>query len=150
MRTLRTFHWIAGAPILLAISLATGYAHLQEKIDRHIVLTEGRDAPALMRGALSTHSVAVEWMDAKGDVRTGQAWTGKPFARQFREQSPAAGKSVQIKYVDDPGLAPVIISEAAERERVNNWWISSSIGMSIVSSAICAALAFIYLQRRRQ
>ena len=148
MRKLQILQWLLGAPILLAIGLSTFISHSHEKAHRHLVLAEGRDALAVVRGALGIEAVALEWTDASGHLRNAPAWTGKPFARQFRDSPLATAQTVQIKYLDDPNLGPVIISQAAERERVNNWWISSSIGLSTVAILVCAGLVLAYLTGR--
>ena len=71
------------------------------------------------------------------------AWTGKPFARLAR-----AGQDVAIKYVLESTLEPVILSEATERDRVNEWWIASNAAVAIAMAIICAVIGGIVLTAR--
>lgn len=44
----------------------------------------------------------------------------------------ALAQSVQIKHIDDAAVEPVIISQAADRQRVNNWWIFANAFVALL------------------
>jgi hypothetical protein len=142
MDLLRTLRWVGGAPIVLAISIWTIFAHVQERNHSHEVLAREIESTASAKSAPDVEAITLEWKDTAGRSRTAVAWTGKPFARQVRTGT--IGHSVRIKYVEDSSLEPVVLSEAAERERVNAWWITSSIGMSLVMALLCVGLGLAY------
>src|SRR5690349_21272564 len=111
---------LAGAPLLLLFSLYGLYGHLTERAHRNDVLARGTLAQARVIRSLGVDTVEVQWTSADGRERSATSWVGKPFARQ------SIGKAVAIKYVATATGEPVILSEVAERERINSWWISSN------------------------
>jgi hypothetical protein len=136
-------------PLLLVFSLYHLSGHLSEQRRRDLVLAQGHEAQALVREPTGIEFVTVEWSDAGGRTRTGLAWTGKVFARQFRDGSAFSGQGVRIKYLDDAAVEPVIISQAAERQRVNNWWIYADGFVALWVALVCAAVGFAILRSRR-
>jgi hypothetical protein len=42
-------------------------------------------------------------------------------------------------------LSPVILSEAAERERVNEWWIVRNVWVAVAMTIVCAVIGGIVL-----
>lgn len=140
--------WL-GAAVVLGASVYDLYGVTVERHNRELVLATGHDAQATVRRAAGIESVTIQWVDEAGRTRSADAATGKPFARQVRETPGFAGSEVAIKYVDVPSVAPVILSEAAERERVNAWWFRASGGMAAVM-AVLGALGFaMFLVGRR-
>jgi hypothetical protein len=102
--------------VVLVVILLPLYGHFGERQNRHVVLAGGRQAMALVERSSGLQSVVLVWIDANGQTRMGEAWTRKPGdGRHF------VGKRVAIQYVDDPSVMPVILSEVAERERVNEF-----------------------------
>jgi hypothetical protein len=80
------------------------------------MFASGRQATALVERSSGLQSVMLAWIDANGQTRTGEARTRKQVGgREF------GGKRVAIQYVDDPSVMPVILSEVAEREWVNEF-----------------------------
>jgi hypothetical protein len=130
------WHKFLGAPLLLIFSLANLGWHLLEQNHRQSVLAKGKVAQAMTRTPSGGQWVTVEWQVAAGNTRVGTAWTGKPFARRLKESAEAV-RAVDIKYIDNSDEA-VILSEVAERERVNNWWIRADISMAIVMGVLLA------------
>lgn len=130
-----------GAALLLAIGLFLIRDALDERRNRVDLLAHGRDAQALVTQAAGPESVLVEWTGKNGKQLGAESRTGKPFART------QVGRMVPIKY-DPDGLIrePVILSEASERERINTFWIQSSITVSIGAATICAAATFFVLR----
>jgi hypothetical protein len=103
------------ALVVLVVILLPMYGHFVERQNRHEVVG-GRQAMALVERSSGLQSVVLAWVDANGQIRTGEAWTRKQVGgRQF------VGKHVAIQYADDPSLMPVIISEEAEREWANQF-----------------------------
>ena len=138
-----------GAPLLLILVLFMIDGHLAEQRDRRLVLSGGQTAFAVVHEPSGLEYVTVTWTDGAGRQRTSTAWTGKPFARQFRERRNNAEQQETIKYVADTRVAPVILSEAAERQRVNTWWIYDSLGMALISGVLTAALLLAAVKSRR-
>jgi hypothetical protein len=127
---------LAGAPILLLISLYGRYGHVMERQHRSDALARGEEAKARVVRSSGVESVVVTWTDASGRERSAEAWVGKPFARQ------GIGETVMIKYLPGADAEPVILSEAAERERVNEWWIRTNLGVAIATALLCAVIGF--------
>jgi hypothetical protein len=140
----RTFWGFGGAPLLLLISLYGLYSHITERQHRHEVMTRGTQADARVVKSSGIVSVLVAWTDSTGRQTTAEAWTGKPFAR-----SAGAGQAVAIMYIPESTLEPVILSEASERERINEWWTTANIGLAIAMTMVCAVVAGIMLAGRR-
>jgi hypothetical protein len=141
LRLVTTFWWLfAGLPLLLLISLYGLYSHSLERMHRHEVMTHGAQTTARVVKSSGIESVLVTWTDLGGRLRTADAWTGKPFARLAR-----TGESVAIKYVSESMLNPVILSEAAERERVNEWSIVRNFWVAIAMTIVCAVIGGIVL-----
>jgi hypothetical protein len=102
--------------VILVVVLLPLYGHFGERQNRHEVLAGGRQAMALVERSAGLQSVVLAWIDANGQARAGEARTRKQGdGRQF------VGKRVAIQYVDDPSVMPVILSEVAEREWVNEF-----------------------------
>jgi hypothetical protein len=127
---------LAGAPLLLLISLYGLYGHVMERQHRRDVLAHGEEANARVVYSSGVESVVVAWTDATGRKRSAEAWVGKPFARQ------GIGETVTIKYLPGVDAEPVILSEAAERERVNEWWIWTNLGVAIATALLCTVIGF--------
>ena len=127
---LTLWQWAISVPLMLMLTLYHLGSHLLERHHRHLVLEVGKLAQAELRAPSGLEWVTVEWKDAAGRLHVGTAWTGKPFARHFRE-SRHLTRSVDIKYVDR-STETVILGEAAERDRVNDWWIKTSAGLTMV------------------
>ena len=138
-----------GAPLLLIVVLFMLDGHLAEQRDRRLVLSSGQTASAIIHEPSGLEYVTVTWTDGAGRQRTSTAWTGKPFARQFRERQNKAAQREAIEYVANTRVAPVILSEAAERQRVNTWWIYDSLGMALISGVLTAALLLAAVKSRR-
>jgi len=145
-RLVKTFWWVFfGVPVLLVISLYGLYSHGTERQHRHEVVTLGTQTTARVVKSSGIESVLVTWTDLGGRSQTAEAWTGKPFARLAR-----AGQDVAIKYVPKSTLEPVILSEAAERDRVNEWWIARDAWMALAMTIICAVIAWMVLTGKNQ
>ena len=138
-----------GAPLLLIVVLFMLDGHLAEQRDRRLVLSSGQTASAIIHEPSGLEYVTVTWTDGAGRQRTSNAWTSKPFARQFREKRNKTEQREAIKYVADTRVSPVILSEAAERQRVNTWWIYDSLGMALISGVLTAALLLAAVKSRR-
>jgi hypothetical protein len=121
---------------MLVVSLTHLTSHMLEQGHRQRVMANGMSARAIVRQPSGHEWVTVDWRDAADRVRTGTAWTGKPFARLLKEGRGA--QTVDIKYAHDPALEPVIVSEAAERERANQWWIRVDTGMAVFCTIMVA------------
>jgi hypothetical protein len=128
---------LAGAPLLLLISFYGLYGHVMERQHRHNVLAHGVEAKARVVRSSGVESVVVTWTDAGGRERSAQTWVGKPFARQ------GVGETVTIKYLPGAHSEPVIPSEAAERERVNEWWIRTNLGVAIAMALLCTVIGIL-------
>ena len=117
--------WVlAGPTLLLLFSIYGLYDHLAERSHRNDVLARGMQAQARVVRAFGYEGVVVQWTDDDGRERSATSWVGKPFARQ------SIGKTVTIKYLRGSTREPVILSEAAERERVNAWWVNQNLAMA--------------------
>ena len=134
---------LTGAPLLLVVSLYGLYGHLTERAHRNNVLAHGTNAQARVIRSLGIDTVEVQWTDADGREHFATSWVGKPFARQ------AIGKAVAIKYLAAEAGHPVILSEAAERERFNSWWINSNLGVAGIMTTICIVIGFSILFDKR-
>ena len=137
------WHFAVGGAVLLIFSLYHVYVVVGEQWDRSDVLAHGRDAQARVVRATGLESVLIEWTDESGRQLTAKSKTGKVFARS------SLGTKVLIKY--DPALIrePVILSEVPERERVDAFWLRSSLFLVAGLAAICAAVVFSMLRVRR-
>jgi len=133
-----------GAPLLLIVSLYGLYGSMVDRRDRNDVVVHGKAAQARVVQSSGLESVLVVWTDSAGARRTGQAWTGKPFARQAQ-----AGQEVAIKYKGDPALQPVILSQAPERERVNAWWTNANAAAAVAMTLVCVVIGMFILARPR-
>jgi hypothetical protein len=93
--------------------------HFIERQNRREVLAHGKEAVALVENRAGLQLVVISWSDLSGSnvrTRTGEAWTRKQVGGlRF------VGERVSIKYVDDPAVRPVILSEVAEREWANEF-----------------------------
>jgi len=140
-RLVTTFWWVfSGVPLLLLIGLYGVYSHGMERQHRHEVVRHGVQTTARVVKSSGIESVLVTWTNLGGRSQTADAWTGKPFARLAR-----AGQDVAIKYVPESTLEPVILSEAAERDRVNEWCIARDAWVALTMTIICAVIASIVL-----
>src|SRR5689334_19002310 len=89
-----------------------------EQQNRREVLAHGQDAIAEVDYSTGLQAVAIRWIDASGKPRRGEARTRKQVSGlRF------AGKQVPIKYVDDPKVPPVMLTEVADREHDNWFWL---------------------------
>jgi hypothetical protein len=139
--------WVLGVPLMLVVGLSHLASHMVEQSHRQLVLANGTATRGSVRQPSGLEWVTVDWRDAAGRPRTGTAWTGKPFARLVKEgRAPA---TVDIRYLDAPAIEPVIVGEAAERERVNRWWLRADAGMVAIASGMLAwgALVFFWFSR---
>src|SRR5262249_46765321 len=125
------------------ISLYGLYGHVMERQHRNDVLARGEEAKARVVRSSGVESVVVTWTDASGRERSAETWVGKPFARQ------GVGNTVTIKYLPGADPEPVILSEAAERERVNEWWIRTNLGGAIATALLCAVIGFFMVMGAR-
>src|SRR5262249_12540370 len=114
-----------------------------ERWARSDVLAHGRDAEARVVRATGLESVLIEWTDEGGKHLAAESRTGRVFARS------SPGTTVGIKY--DPALIrqPVILSEVAERERIDAFWLQSSLFVIAGIAAVCAAAIISMLRIRR-
>jgi hypothetical protein len=126
------FSLLAGIPFLLIISLCSLYWNLVEQKHRAAVLANGKDARASLQRILHVESAIVDWRDFAGAPRTGQAYTGKSFARLLRDR-----QDIAIKYDANFVLEPVILSQVAERDRVNRFWIMSDLWVAFTMMLVC-------------
>jgi hypothetical protein len=136
--------WLSvGGALLLIISLYQVYGVVGEQRDRSDVLAHGRDAQARVVQATGLESVLIEWTGEGGKRLTAGSKTGKAFARS------SVGTTVLIKY--DPALIrePVILSEVAEREQFDAFWLRSSLFLVAGLAAVCATAVFSILRTRR-
>ena len=144
-RLVTTFWWVfSGVPLLLLIGLYGVYSHGMERQHRHEVVRHGVQTTARVVKSSGIESVLVTWTNLGGRSQTADAWTGKPFARLAR-----AGQDVAIKYVPESTLEPVILSEAAERDRVNDWWINANIAMAVAMTIVCVVIGALMLAGAR-
>jgi hypothetical protein len=134
---------LAGAPLLLLISLYGLYGHVMERQHRNDALARGEEAKARVVRSSGVESVVVTWTDSSGRERRAESWVGKPFARQ------GVGDTVTIKYLPGADSEPVIVSEAAERERVNEWWIWTNLGVAVAMALLCAVIGFFMVMGAR-
>jgi len=143
--TMRVIFWrSAGAPLLLVISLYGLYGHVAEREHRHEIIAHGREAEARVLMSAGAESVLIEWDDSSGTRKMAATWTGKPFARLARP-----GQGVAIKYDTASALEPVILSEVAERDRVNDWWINANIAMAVAMTIVCVVIGALMLAGAR-
>ena len=134
---------LAGAPLLLIISLYGLYGHEMERQHRNDVLARGVEATARVVERTGVESVIVRWTDASGHERSAESWVGKPFARQ------GVGANVTIKYLPGDDPEPVILSEATERERVNEWWIRADLGVATAMTLVCVLIGIFMVMGAR-
>jgi hypothetical protein len=145
-RLVTTFWWyFSGVPLLLVISLYGLYSHDTERQHRREVETHGTQTTGRVVKSSGIESVLVTWTDRDGRSQTADAWTGKPFARLARP-----GQDVAIKYMPESTLEPVIMSEAAERDRVNEWWIARDAWVALAMTIICAVIAWTVLTGKKR
>jgi uncharacterized protein DUF3592 len=140
---LRSWHFAVGGAVLLFIGLYHVHGIIAEQWDRSDVLAHGREAQARVVRATGLEAVLIEWTDEGGRQRTAGSKTGKAFARS------SVGTTTLIKY--DPALIrePVILSEVPERERLDAFWLRSSLFLIAALAAVCAAAVFSTLRMRR-
>ena len=101
------------------------YRQIVEHQHRNEVLARGKSAVATVQKQSSYQSVVISWTDSTGKTRTAEAMTGKAFARSAARPPPTIASTpqrVEIRYVDDPSINPVVLSEVAERERFDNFY----------------------------
>lgn len=65
--------WFFAIPIMLVLSLYHLSGHLLEQRRRDLLLTQGHDTQALVRGPTGIEFATVEWSDAGGRTRAGLA-----------------------------------------------------------------------------
>jgi hypothetical protein len=143
LKQLTSWHFLVGGALLLIISLYQVYDVVSEQWDRSDVLTHGRDGQARIVRATGLESVLVEWTGVGNRQLTAESKTGRAFARS------SLGTTVPIKY--DPALIrePVILSEVPERERLDAFWLKSSLFAVTGLAAICVIAVFSMLRVRR-
>jgi hypothetical protein len=139
----KVWYFLVGPPLLLLIGLSGLYDHLTERSHRNDALARGTEAQARVAGKSGIESVLVEWTDADGRKNIADSWVGKPFARR------SVGETVAIKYLPGSRGAVVILSEAAERERVNAWWINANFAVVGTMSVVCAVFGIMIMRGRR-
>jgi hypothetical protein len=122
---------------ILAVCATNLVSHVSERHHREHVMTSGRDVAATVRAPTGLEWVTVHWTDAKGDVRVGTSWTGKPYARSVRD-SALVSKVATIRYVDDRAIDPIIVTEVAERQRSNTFWVTADTGILFVATIMAA------------
>jgi hypothetical protein len=133
-----------GLGLLSTASLWDLYGNVVEQWRRHEVLSNGKEAMALVLKSSGIQVVILSWTDFDGQSRTGEARTRKQVSRDRR----FVGERVAIKYLVDPSFDPVILSEVEDRERENHFWINSNLWVSSVALVGCALIGFQYLRRR--
>jgi hypothetical protein len=141
-----------GVLIVLAVCLYSVWSHWSESERRLRVLSVGKPAEAIVRGFSGVDYVTVEWQDSSGRTRRATAWTGSSFPRTYRENPyPLQTTTVDIKYVDEDAMEPVILGEAAERDRINTRWINNSIALAALMgiTIIWGVLRHLWLGRVR-
>ena len=109
---------LAGAISAVALFVFAGpdiYRSIAERHHRTEVLARGKSAVATVQHRYGVDSIVISWIDSDGRRRTNEALTGKQLAR-----SPP--QLVEIKYVDDSRIRPVVLSEVAERDRIENFY----------------------------
>jgi len=122
-----------GALVLALYPIPKNFIEWQNRTE---VMEHGKVTTALVDYSTGLQSVIVSWVDANEHVRGAEAMTRKQVAgRNF------AGKTVAIRYVDDPARAPVILSEVEDRERDNRFWmiLNPIFMIGFVSMAIAAS-----------
>jgi hypothetical protein len=143
LRALRLWHVAVGGAVLAVISLYQVYDVIGEQWGRSDVLARGRDAQARVVRATGLESVLIEWTDEGGRPLKAESRTGKVFARS------SSGQTVPIKYDPASSREPVILSEVPERERVDAFWLRSSLFVVAAVAAVCAVAAFSMVRLRR-
>ena len=136
------------APFCLLATLVLLYGHLSEQRARRLVLSEGLTASAMVRGPSDLQYVTVNWTDDAGRQRSGTAWTRKGFTRPLK--AGAATPQLNIKYVSENNIDPVILSEVAEREWANKFSIYACSAMSLIFSLMTIAVIREYSKIRRE
>jgi hypothetical protein len=98
------------------------YRQIVERQHRNEVLARGKSAVATVQKQSSYESVVISWTDSTGETRTAEAMTGKAFARSAPLPNHVSTRQrVDIRYVDDPSVNPVVLSEVVEREKFDNF-----------------------------
>jgi hypothetical protein len=138
------WRFAAGGVVLLIIGLYNICDAVRERSDRSDVIAHGNDAQAHVLRATGLESVLIEWTDQNGKPLTTDSKVGKPFART------SSGATVAIKYDPQAVRGPVILSQAEERERINSFWLRSSLSEIVALAAVYAVLAFWKLWRARR
>jgi hypothetical protein len=133
-----------GLVLLLIASLWDLYGNVVEQRHRHEVLANGKEAMALVLTSSGLQSVILSWTDFDGRSRTGEARTRKQVSSDRR----FVGERVAIKYLDDPSFAPVILSEAGDRERENQGW-GRDLWVASVILVVFALIGFQVPRRNR-
>jgi nitrate reductase NapE component len=126
--------WLALVFLMFVLYPLPG--HFVERQNRREVLAHGKEAVALVESSSGLQRVVISWSDLSGSnvrTRTGEAWTRKQVdGLQF------VGTRVAIKYIDDPAVMPVILSEVAAREWANEFGLywSPLIAITLVGALI--------------
>jgi hypothetical protein len=134
-RELRLWHFGLGGAVLLFFGLCHIYGVVREQWDRTEVLAHGNDAQARVIRNTGPESVLIEWTGEDGRQVTADSKAGKEFART------GVGATVRIKYYPAVKRPPLILSELAERERVNAFWLRSSL--FVVAGLVAVLAAFV-------
>jgi hypothetical protein len=109
---------LAGAMSVFALfvfGVPDVYRSIAERRERNEVLARGKSAVASVQQRSGADSIMISWIDSVGKRRSTEALIGKAFARSPPQR-------FEIKYVDDLGLRPVVLSQVAERDRINNFY----------------------------
>ena len=108
------------------------------------MLAHGAEAIALVESSSGLESVVLGWTDSASHARTGEAWTRKQVSgRRF------VGNRVAIKYVDDPAVKPVILSEVAAREWSNEFGLFWNPVLTVVLGGAMIWLMAVFGARSR-
>jgi hypothetical protein len=114
----------AGALFLVFID-SDIYRSIAEHRHRKEVLAHGKSAVAIVQKQSGKDSIVISWIDSDGRRRAAEALTGKQLARSPPAAPPTVASNpqpVEIKYVDDPDIRPVVLSEVAEREQIDSFY----------------------------
>jgi hypothetical protein len=135
--------WLSVVTVAATSSLI---ATIKERDHRHLVLENGMEAMAVVRGSPSTESVTLEWTDASGRLRTAVAPALKSYTSWIRERTDLSEESVSIKYLGD--FEPVILPQVAELEEDSSRWITMLTGLWVVTGSYWMAHIIMFLARR--
>ena len=137
LRWPRWWHVAAGGAVLLIVALYQVQDVVRERWDRSDVLAHGRDAQARILRATGLESVQIEWTGEGGKPLTAESRTGRAFALSH------VGMTVPITYDPSSVRQPVILSEVPERERLNAFWLRSSLFVLAGLAAVWAAAVIV-------